>query len=53
MWNNLDGCEEWGICEDLESAREHLAQDIVAEERRSRPLFDLLLGPDPVRTFDD
>ena len=31
MWNNLDGCEEWGICEDLESAREHLAQDIVGE----------------------
>ena len=24
MWNNLDGCEEWGICEDLDDAKEHL-----------------------------
>lgn len=27
MWNNLDGCEEWGICEDLEGAKEHLDKD--------------------------
>jgi len=27
MWNNLDGCEEWGICEDLDDAKEHLAKD--------------------------
>ena len=27
MWNNLDGCEEWGICEDLESAKVHLEKD--------------------------
>lgn len=34
MWNNLDGCEEWGICEDLESARKHLAlaQEETGEE---------------------
>ena len=27
MWNNLDGCEEWSICEDLEDAKENLAKD--------------------------
>ena len=32
MWNNLDGCEEWGICEDLESAQEHLSQELESEE---------------------
>ena len=32
MWNNLDGCEEWGICEDLESAKEHLEKDPDEEE---------------------
>jgi hypothetical protein len=32
MWNNLDGCEDWGICEDLEAAREHLAQEVTSEE---------------------
>ena len=32
MWNNLDGCEEWGICEDLESAKEHLEKDPDDEE---------------------
>ena len=32
MWNNLDGCEEWGICEDLESAKEHLLQELESEE---------------------
>ncbi len=32
MWNNLDGCEEWGICEDLESAKEHLNKDPEDEE---------------------
>jgi DNA-binding response OmpR family regulator len=32
MWNNLDGCEEWGICDDLESAREHLEQEVDSKE---------------------
>ena len=32
MWNNLDGCEEWGICEDIESAKEHLDKDPDDEE---------------------
>jgi DNA-binding response OmpR family regulator len=32
MWNNLDGCEEWGICEDLQSATEHLSQEPDSEE---------------------
>ncbi|OUU08251.1 MAG: hypothetical protein CBC00_08535 [Verrucomicrobia bacterium TMED40] len=27
MWNNLDGCEEWSICEDLEDAKDNLAKD--------------------------
>ena len=27
MWNNLDGCEEWGTCGDLESAKVYLAKD--------------------------
>ncbi|SVD92571.1 uncharacterized protein METZ01_LOCUS445425, partial [marine metagenome] len=27
MWNNLDGAEEWGICETLEQAKEFLARD--------------------------
>ena len=43
MWNNLDGCEEWGICEDLESARNTSPKILLVRERRSRPLFDLLL----------
>ena len=32
MWNNLDGCEEWGICGDIESAKEHLDKDPDDEE---------------------
>ena len=32
MWNNLDGCEEWGICEDLEGAKEHLDKDPEEED---------------------
>ena len=32
MWNNLDGCEEWGICEDLEEAKEHLAQEVEHDD---------------------
>jgi CheY-like chemotaxis protein len=32
MWNNLDGCEEWGICEDIESAKEHLEKDPEEED---------------------
>lgn len=27
MWNNLDGCEEWGTCGDLESAKAYLAKE--------------------------
>ena len=26
MWNNLDGCEEWIICDDFEQAKESLAR---------------------------
>ena len=32
MWNNLDGAEEWGICEPLDEAKEFLAQDPEEEE---------------------
>ncbi|MBC8347263.1 MAG: response regulator [Verrucomicrobia bacterium] len=32
MWNNLDGAEEWGICETLEEAKEFLAKDPEEEE---------------------
>ena len=32
MWNNLDGAEEWGICETLEEAKEFLARDPEEEE---------------------
>ena len=32
MWNNLDGCEEWGICESLEEAKEHLSMEPEDEE---------------------
>jgi len=35
MWNNLDGCEEWGICEDLQSATEHLSQEPKSEEEEA------------------
>ena len=35
MWNNLDGCEEWGICEDLQSATEHLSQEPESEEEEA------------------
>jgi len=28
----LDGCEEWGICDDLASAREHLEKEVDSEE---------------------
>ena len=27
MWNNLDGCEEWGVCEDIETAKEYLSKE--------------------------
>jgi len=27
MWNNLDGCEEWGVCEDIDSAKDYLAKE--------------------------
>ena len=32
MWNNLDGAEEWGICETLDEAKEFLARDPEEEE---------------------
>ena len=32
MWNNLDGCEEWGVCEDIESAKEYLAKEPDSED---------------------
>ncbi|MBU63257.1 MAG: hypothetical protein CMI26_12240 [Opitutae bacterium] len=32
MWNNLDGAEDWGICETLEEAKEFLAKDPEEEE---------------------
>ena len=35
MWNNLDGCEDWGICEDLQSATEHLSQEPESEEEEA------------------
>jgi len=31
-WNNLDGAEDWGICDDLAAAIEHLQQDPEDEE---------------------
>ena len=31
MWNNLDGCEEWGTCGDLESAKNYLGKDSSEE----------------------
>ena len=39
MWNNLDGCEDWVICEDLEEAKEHLAREIeeAEEEEEEAP----------------
>ena len=27
MWNNLDGCEEWAICENLEEAKQSFEQE--------------------------
>ena len=32
MWNNLDGCEEWGVCEDIETAKEYLAKEPDSDE---------------------
>ena len=32
MWNNLDGCEEWGVCDDIDSAKEYLAKDPDSDE---------------------
>ena len=32
MWNNLDGCEEWGVCEDIDSAKDYLAREPDADE---------------------
>lgn len=32
MWNNLDGCEEWSICENLEEAKQSFDQDSSSED---------------------
>ena len=32
MWNNLDGCEEWGIASDLDEAKEYLSKDPEEED---------------------
>lgn len=32
MWNNLDGCEDWSICENLEEAKESFNREIEEEE---------------------
>ena len=32
MWNNLDGAEDWGICESLEEAKEFLEREPEEEE---------------------
>ena len=32
MWNNLDGCEEWGVCEDIETAKEYLSKEPDSDE---------------------
>ena len=32
MWNNLDGCEEWSICEDFEEAKENLSRPLEEDD---------------------
>jgi CheY-like chemotaxis protein len=32
MWNNLDGCESWVVCENLEEAKESLNRELQGEE---------------------
>ena len=32
MWNNLDGCENWIVCENLDEAKEALNQELKDEE---------------------
>ena len=32
MWNNLDGCEEWSICENLEEAKKSFDKESSEEE---------------------
>jgi len=32
MWNNLDGCEEWSICENLEEAKESFNREVEEDE---------------------
>jgi CheY-like chemotaxis protein len=32
MWNNLDGCEDWAICESLEEAKESFDREVEEEE---------------------
>lgn len=27
MWNNLDGAEDWGICNDVEEAKQYFDRD--------------------------
>ena len=32
VWNNLDGCENWAICDDLSEAKESLNRPLEEEE---------------------
>jgi DNA-binding response OmpR family regulator len=32
MWNNLDGCEDWAICESLEEAKESFDREVEEED---------------------
>jgi len=32
MWNNLDGCEEWSICENLDEAKESFNREVEEDE---------------------
>ena len=47
MWNNLDGCEEWAICENLEEAKESFNREVEEDEIDSP--FHLIL-PSSSRT---
>ena len=32
MWNNLDRCEDWAICDNLEEAKESFDREVETEE---------------------
>jgi len=32
MWNNLDGCEDWAICESIDEAKESFEREVEEEE---------------------